>query len=149
MSDLVKPSEEWVRKFLEGRDIDDIAAEAGVPALTVGNLVFSVLDRREATEAKIGKARERARMNRIIVALMPTAELGDVKAAGAVIKASSELSRLGGFYAPDESPKEGGSSTESGNRVDRLRRLLEDPEPDLAQALSQAGWVRAPRLDRE
>ncbi len=142
MSDLVKRSDEWVKKFLAGKDIDVIATEAGEDSITVGTAVFAVLDRREATESRAGKARERARMNKVLMALMPQAELGDVKAAVAVIKASSELSRLGGFYSTDEPTKGEGSSTESGPRVERLRRLLETPEPDLAQALALAGWVR-------
>lgn len=142
-SEIVKRSDEWVQKYLDGQDLDAIAAEAGEDSATVGSAVFAVLDRRERDEARVGKARERARMNRVLLALMPQAQLGDVKAATAVIKASSELSRLGGYYAPEEDAKGEGSSTESGPRVERLRRLLETPEPDLAQALALAGWVRA------
>ncbi len=141
-SEIVKRSDEWVQKYLDGMDLDAIAAEAGEESATVGSAVFAVLDRRERDEARLGKARERARMNRVLLALMPQAQAGDVKAATAVIKASSELSRLGGYYAPEESAKGEGSNTESGPRVERLRRLLETPEPDLAQALALAGGAR-------
>ena len=148
-SELVKRTDEWVRQFLDGKDIDDIASDAGESALTVGNAVFAVLDRKEANETRAGKARERSRMNRVIAAQMVAADAGDPKAAAVIIKASAELSRLGGSYAaePDAAPPKGeGSSTD---RVQRLQRLLENPEPDLATALSLAGWVRPPRLDRQ
>lgn len=136
MSDLVKREDEWLRRYIAGDPVEDIARDEGLAPHQVGSYVQTALARRAAEEKQAQRQRGIERLNAICSAMMDAARAGDDKAAAIVVKATKVILDVTGGDTPDE------EEISEMERKARAVALLRNPPPEIAEALREAGYSR-------